>query len=165
MSDFKSTDRAEGETLHLAFEGSIDEDAQFPAVDIGKFKKVVIDLQAVKAINSVGIREWLDWIRPVAEKAEITLQRCPKALVFQFNMVEGFLPAKAHVTSFQVPFYCEKCDKEENVMFNVGKEVSVAGGSLKLSLDVKKAVGCNEGECGMEMDVTEGKYFQFLKRT
>lgn len=164
MSDFKSTSRAEGEVLHLAFEGTIDEDAQFPSVDVSKIKKVVIDLQAVKTINSVGIREWLDWIRPVAEKTEITLARCPKALVFQFNMVEGFLPQKAQVTSFQVPFYCEKCDREESVMFNVGKEVTVASGNLKLSYDIKSAVNCAENECGMEMDVTEGKYFQFLKR-
>lgn len=168
MSEFKSTEKQEGEKLLLAFEGTIDEDVSFPPVDGSKYKKIVIDLKSVKSINSVGIREWLNWFRPLAEKCEITLERCPKAMVFQFNMVDGFLPARTSVSSFYVPFFCEKCDKEENILFAVGKEVKVAGGEVKMDFDAKKADGvCAENAgpaCEIEMDVTESKYFQFLKK-
>lgn len=164
MSEFKSSEKIDGENLLLSFEGTIDEDVQFPGVNAAGHKKVIIDLKGVRSINSVGIREWLNWIRPVADAAEIVLMRCPKALVFQFNMVEGFLPPRATVSSFYVPFFCESCDKEENVLFTVGKEVQVEGGNVKIAFDVKSANICSGQGCEPEMDVTESKYFQFLKK-
>jgi hypothetical protein len=168
MSEFKAHETPEGDVLRLAFEGTIDEDVVFPPVDPSRFKKIVLDLKAVKSINSVGIREWLNWIRPLAEKADFVLEHCPKAVVFQFNMVEGFLPARSTVSSFYVPFYCEKCDKEDSVLFNVGKEIKSNAGKIEIAFDVKAAGICddkaNAASCEMEMDVTEAKYFQFLKR-
>jgi hypothetical protein len=164
VSEFKSTQQIKGSELVLAFEGLIDEDVTFPSVEAGKFATVTIDLASVKAINSVGIREWLNWIKPIAAQSQIQLSRCPKALVFQFNMVEGFLPANSTVISFYVPFFCEKCDKEQNALFTIGKEVSVSGGNLQISFD-KAVLGlCTGPDCELEMDVTEAKYFQFLKR-
>ena len=165
-SEFKFQEKPEGDTLRMMFEGTIDEDVVFPPVDAGRFKKIVLDLKSIKAINSVGIREWLNWIRPLAEKADFVLENCPKAMVFQFNMVEGFLPPKSTVASFFVPFYCEKCDKEDSILFNVGKEVKANAGQLTFAFD--KTTICqdkaNAASCEMEMDVTEAKYFQFLKR-
>lgn len=162
--DFKSTTAKEGEMLLLKFAGSIDEDADFPSVDFSGVSTVRVDLNDVKAINSVGIRGWLDWIRPVSEKAKIELINCPKAMVFQFNMVNGFLPPGTNVLSFYVPFFCEKCDKEANILFTVGKEVIVNGTTLKIDAGDKVKNACTEASCELEMDVTEAKYFQFLKR-
>ena len=163
MSEFKSQTIEDSTNLTLQFSGTIDEDVEFPAVEAGKYDTITLDLKAVKAINSVGIREWLNWIRPLAEKSKFVLENCPKAMVFQFNMVEGFLPPQARVASFYVPFYSESADQEENVLFNVGKEVTADGGNISIKYDAKAAqLG---GVDDMEMDVTEGKYFQFLKRT
>lgn len=162
--EFKSVGQQDGSTLRLKFSGSIDEDAQFPVVETGSANTVEIDLNEIKAINSVGIRGWLDWIRPVAEKSQIRLINCPKAMVFQFNMVNGFLPPGTVVHSFYVPFFCEKYDREENILFTVGKEVVVNGSALKIDVDANAAAGVTEADCQLEMDVTEAKYFQFLKR-
>ncbi|MES2857314.1 MAG: hypothetical protein V4692_15700 [Bdellovibrionota bacterium] len=165
MSAFTSSAQSSGDTLRLTLAGTIDEDVTFPKVEDGPQTKIVIDLKDIKTINSVGIREWLNWIKPLTEKFEIVLENCPKAMVFQFNMVEGFLPPKAKVTSFFVPFYCESCDREDNVLFTVGKEVSGSNGQVKIDFDLPKANLCGKGEpCEVEMDVTEAKYFQFLKR-
>jgi hypothetical protein len=79
-------------------------------------------------------------------------------------MVQGFLPQNTQVSSFYVPFYCEKCDYEGGHLFTVGREVSMEGGNLVVNFDGKAAAECKESECGVEMDVTEAKYFQFLKR-
>lgn len=162
MSEFKSQATENGSNLTLAFTGTIDEDVEFPAVEAGKYQNITLDLKGIKAINSVGIREWLNWIRPLAEKSNFTLENCPKAMVFQFNMVEGFLPPRSKVASFYVPFYSESADQEENVLFQVGREVTNDGGTISIKYDPKAAnLG---GVDDMEMDVTEGKYFQFLKR-
>jgi hypothetical protein len=162
MSEFKSTSNENGSNVTLAFQGTIDEDVEFPSVATGKYSTITLDLKGVKAINSVGIREWLNWIRPLAESSKFVLENCPKAMVFQFNMVEGFLPPKSQVSSFFVPFYSESADQEENVLFHVGKEVTSTGGNIAINYDPKAAkLG---GVDDMEMDVTEGKYFQFLKR-
>jgi hypothetical protein len=162
--EFQSTQKLEGNVLHLSFMGTIDEDTNFPEVDLNGVSSVQLDLNGIKSINSVGIREWLDWIRPVAEKTDIVLENCPKSMVFQFNMVDGFLPPRSSVKSFFVPFFCESCDKEQNLLFNVGREVRAEGGNVTIDFDAKQASGCAEGSCGLEMDVTEAKYFQFLKK-
>jgi hypothetical protein len=165
MSNFNSAAQLSGDTLRLNLSGTIDEDVTFPKIEDGPQKQIVLDLKDIKTINSVGIREWLNWIKPLSDKYEIVLENCPKAMVFQFNMVEGFLPPKAKVTSFFVPFYCESCDREDNVLFTVGKEVSGSNGAVKIDFDLQKANLCGKGEpCEVEMDVTEAKYFQFLKR-
>ncbi len=164
MSDFKHTAKLNGDTLNLVFEGAIDEDTDFPPVDLNSVKKVVIDLNGIRAINSVGIREWLAWIRPVAQAATITLERCPKSMVLQFNMVDGFLPPKAKVSSFYVPYFCEKCDFEGSHLFTMGKDVTNGPNGPVINFNAKAASSCSDAACGIELDVSEAKYFQFLKR-
>ncbi len=164
MSDFKFQEKTDGEALLLIFEGVIDEESKFPSVDTAKHKRIMVDLKGIRSINSVGIREWLNWIRPVSETTQIVFLKTPKALVFQMNMVEGFLPKNGTVKSFYVPFYCEACDKEENVLFTVGQEVQVTPGNYTITYDVKKANLCAKPNCEMEMDASESKYFQFLKK-
>lgn len=164
MSDFKHTAKLNGATLNLALEGSIDEDAEFPVVDTNTVKSVIIDLNGIRAINSVGIREWLAWIRPLSQGVAITLERCPKAMVLQFNMVDGFLPPKAKVSSFYVPYFCEKCDFEGSHLFTMGKHVTNGPNGPVISFNAKAASNCSQADCGIEIDVSEAKYFQFIKR-
>lgn len=164
MSEFKSSQQKEEQVLKIALFGTIDEDVVFPNVSLEGVKTVALDLEGVRTINSVGIREWLNWITPISEKVELVLSRCPKALVFQFNMVEGFLPSRAKVLSFYVPYFCEKCDREDNVLFSVGQDIQIVGGVVQVTKDVKATSACKGPDCELEMDVTESKYFQFLKK-
>ena len=165
MSSLKTEQKNENGSLVLSLTGAIDEDTEFAAVDTSSASAIIVDLNGVKSINSVGIREWLNWIRPLAEQKPLTLRNCPKSIVFQLNMVEGFLPKGGKVASFYVPYYCEKCDKESNILFNLGKEVSVDAGQVKVNFAISgSATGCAETPCQMEMDAAEAKYFQFLKK-
>ena len=146
----------DGKTL-LNFCGQIDEDANFPEVqDWGS--EVFIDLKEVTAINSIGIRAWIMWFANL-ESTQLIFMNCPKALVMQMNMVEGFLPAQSKVESLQVPFYCEDCDEEVDVIFHVGKEIQVSGEEVTLHFD--KSSICS-GDCDPELDVSEAKFFRFL---
>lgn len=165
MNAFKVSERVDGDSLHLSLSGMIDEDSAFPEIQGAKFREVHIDLKEVSAINSIGIREWMDWLRPLSESSSVHLWNCTKPLVFQFNMVEGFLPAKARVRSFFVPHFCEKCDQEANVLVNVERELSVQNERVEIHVNAAEAVSCRQKPCGLEMDISEAKYFQFLKRS
>lgn len=139
------------------FCGQIDEETVFPEVS-GMAPEAFVDLKEVSSINSVGIRAWILWFGNYTE-THFTFVNCPKALVMQMNMVEGFLPVKHDVQSLQVPFFCEECDEEKEVLFHVGKEIIVQDGQVKLNYD--KAGICGDG-CDPELDVSEVKFFRFL---
>lgn len=149
-------EQLDGKTL-LKFCGQIDEEAAFPNVkDWGS--SMYIDLGQVTAINSIGIRGWIMWFAQL-EGVQMTFLNCPKALVMQMNMVEGFLPTQAQVKSLQVPFFCEECDEEVDVVFEVGKEIQVTADGVQLNYDKSKI--CKDGN-EPELDVSEVKYFRFL---
>lgn len=145
-----------GKTL-LKFCGPIDEEAVFPAIsDWGA--EIFIDLSEVTSINSIGIRAWIMWFGELSD-VSFKFLNCPKALVMQMNMVEGFLPAGSQVESLQVPFYCEDCDEEKEVLFEVGKQIQVENGTVKIDFDKSSICG---PDCDPELDVNEAKFFRFL---
>ena len=139
------------------FCGQIDEETVLPDVS-DMPADAVIDLKEVSSINSVGIRAWINWFGKFPE-THFSFVNCPKALVMQMNMVEGFLPPKHDVITLQVPFFCEDCDEEKDVLMTVGKEIVVEGESVKLNYD--KSSIC-KGDCDPELDVSEVKFFRFL---
>lgn len=139
------------------FVGNIDENASFPIIDTLS-GEVWIDLQNVKSINSVGIRAWIKWFSSF-EQVNFVFQNCPKAIVMQMNMVEGFLVENSRVESIQVPFYCESCDEDIEMLFHVGREVNIVNGEVELTYD--KSSVCPDGS-EPELDVNKVKYFKFL---
>ncbi len=156
MGQFKVTKGSSGDTLFLAFEGSVDEDAVFSGIQVESAGKVVLDLEKITSINSCGIREWIKWIKTLPSSASLTYKKCPKVIVDQINMVAGFLPENARVESFYVPYFSEDTGNEKMVLFTNGKEFTNSG--------VNAPEGIKDELTGdlMEMDVIEAKYFKFL---
>lgn len=147
---------SEGGKVVLQLKGNIDEDANFAPPDIAGAGAVVLDLEGVNAINSVGIREWIKWVKAFPTTLQLSVRKCPKIIVDQINMVAGFLPTHAVVESFFVPYYSDSSGNEKMVLFENGKEFS--NGEVNAPPEVKD----DSGEV-MEMDVIEAKYFKFLK--
>jgi hypothetical protein len=145
-----------GDTLNVVMAGSIDEDADFTQFNITGAGQVDIEMSGLKSINSCGIREWIKWMS-TAPAAAITFNKCPKVIVDQINMVDGFLPGNAKVNSFFVPYYNDDAGSEKNVLFRYGSEFS--DGGVHPPGEVKD----DEGN-PMEMDVIESKYFKFIKK-
>jgi hypothetical protein len=154
---FALNQKPEGDKLTIAVTGGIDEDANFQPVDPGPAGAVVLDLNGVTAINSVGIREWIKWVKSFPPAVKLSVRNCPKIIVDQINMVAGFLPAGTRIDSFYVPYYSDATGNEKMVLFQNGKEFK-DDGSLEFPAEVKD----DSGEA-MEMDVIEAKYFKFLK--
>lgn len=145
-----------GEKLNLTLAGSIDEDTDFNQIPFGGAKEIEIKMGGVKSINSCGIREWIKWIS-TAGGANIQWHECPKVIVDQINMVDGFLPNNAKVLSFFVPYYNDEMGSEKNVLFRFGTEFTAN------SVTPPASVKDDEGNL-MEMDVIEAKYFKFIKK-
>jgi len=153
---FSVSKKTEGDKLVLEVKGNVDEDANFTPPDLGSSTVVALDLEGVTAINSVGIREWIKWVKTMPASVKLSVRKCPKIIVDQINMVAGFLPQGTTIESFYVPYYADSSGSEKMVLFENDKEFK--GGELFAPAEVKD----DSGEV-MEMDVIEAKYFKFLK--
>jgi hypothetical protein len=156
MGKFDIKVEKSGANFKVEVAGTIDEDVDFNVYSLSGAQAIDMNLGNVKSINSCGIREWIKWINTVGP-AQVTYRECPKVIVDQINMVQGFLPANGKVTSFYVPFYNDESGSEKNILFKLGEQYDDAGG-LKVP-----SVKDDEGH-DMEMDVVEAKYFKFLKK-
>ncbi len=148
--------KPEGNIAVIFVKGGIDEDASFVAPNLGSAAEVNLDLEGVTAINSVGIREWIKWIKAFPTSLKLSVRHCPKIIVDQINMVAGFLPDGTIIESFYVPYYSDASGDERMVLFMNGKEFN--GSEVTPPSEVKD----DSGEV-MEIDVIEAKYFKFLK--
>jgi hypothetical protein len=154
MGKFEVKKEQVGAQIKMKFVGIIDEDVDFKDFSIAQVGELVVDLQDLKSINSCGIREWIKWLGE-NPSGKIEFQNCPKVIVDQINMVEGFLPKNGTVKSFYVPYFNEDSGTEKNVLFRYGTEFTEAG--VNPPPEVK-----DDGGEAMEMDVIETKYFKFI---
>lgn len=144
------------DTLKVNMVGTIDEDVDFTQFNIAGNPNIEVELSGLKSINSCGIREWIKWMGS-ASGSKISFSNCPKVIVDQINMVEGFLPSGGKVESFFVPYYNDDSGSEKNVLFRYGTEFT------DTTVSPPASVKDDEGN-EMEMDVIESKYFKFIKK-
>lgn len=156
MGKFEMKMEKNGTEIKATVIGTIDEDVDFTPHTLAGATSVDLYLGALKSINSCGIRDWIKWMS-TAGSAKIRFFECPKIIVDQINMVQGFLPAQGSVVSFFVPFYSDEAGTEKNVLFTHGAEFNDQG--IAKIPEVK-----DESGNVMEMDVVEAKYFKFLKK-
>lgn len=142
--------------LVVQLAGSIDEDADFTKLPLSGNAQIEVEMGGLKNINSCGIREWIKWLGS-AGSAQIDFVNCPKVIVDQINMVDGFLPLTGRVLSFYVPYYNDATGTEKNVLFRYGTDFTETGVTPP---EVVKDEKGNE----MEMDVVFAKYFKFLNK-
>lgn len=135
--------------------GSIDENFNQFTKDIPKTGEVEISLQALKSINSTGIREWIKLMQSIPG-AQISFTNCPKIFIDQVNMVSGFIPTSSKVLSFYVPYYNEDLDKEALVLYKFGENYT--SNSVQVQDHHKDAQGNM-----FELDVVKAKYFKFIQ--
>ncbi len=164
MSGFKVTKKIDDNMkTRLQIDGSMDEYSDYTAIETQFTDEVVFDFNNVEHINSTGIKHWVQWVSVIVDKnpnLKFCFVNCPKPIVDQINMVDGFLPPGSVVKSFKVPYFCEVCDKDVTRTFVLGREYSFDEGRLILNIPDNT---CDRSDCEMEPDVVEQKYFKFLK--
>jgi anti-anti-sigma regulatory factor len=142
----------QGDNVHLRLAGSLDESAQLPAYPDGILGRLIVDLEQLNMINSMGIRKWVDWTKTIRCKGGMTLIKCSTAVVTQLNVLYGFLPPDAKVESFFVPYHCDHCGHEEAFLW-------VVSGQQPENTRV-----CPKCADMMEIEVIRERYFSFLKK-
>lgn len=154
MEKFKFEQVTKDDKRTVFLRGAIDEDTNFtPLIKLGG--NLVLNFKGITAINSCGIRSWVNFLKDLGE-IEVTYEECPPLIVRQMNMVPSFL-GKAHVSSVYVPYICDECENERIVLITEDKFKSG-------NVQVEETIVCDKCKKGeMEFDGQPKQYFAFSK--
>ena len=144
-----------GEICEVVLAGVIDDSFPADKLVLPADKAIEINLNDVKMINSLGIREWIKFVNSIQSK-NVSITHCPKIFIDQVNMVQGFLPTLFKIKSFYVPYFNEDDDLEKSVLYVSGKDFGDG------FLNVQSTINHESGTV-LDIDVMEQKYFKFLK--
>lgn len=141
----------------LRLDGVIDEhnglDATVEA--LGADRALLVDLGGIHRINSVGVRDWVAWLRRLRERfTTVVLFDCPPAIMNEVNLVKNFAEG-AVIATFQAPYYCDRCGKEE-----VRDLDAVA--MRRDGVRTAPPFPCGEPACANALDDAEESYFAFF---
>ncbi len=142
----------------VRLDGVIDEHNELSALldPVGTGATLLVDLGGIKRLNSVGVRDWVNWLRALKPRwKQLVLFDCPPPVMNELNFIKNFAEG-AHITTFAVPLFCPLCNKEESRIFETaGLRV---GGRVKLP-----NFACGKPVCENAIDDDEESYFGFLE--
>jgi CheY-like chemotaxis protein len=101
----------ETERTRVVLKGDITEATSFRDLESAMVGRVDFDLSQVRYMNSLGVREWVEFLR----KSPIhgyEFHACSVPFVLQASMVDDVL-GRGTVTSFFAPYHCDRCDHHE----------------------------------------------------
>ena len=150
---FEVVEKDHSKTILLS--GVIDEDTNFTPILKFTDAPLVFNFKDVASINSCGIRTWVNFLKELGP-TETHYEMCTPLIVRQMNMVPSFL-GKAHVNSVYVPYVCEECDTEKEILVNEDKFKK----GLVTIAETIPCESCGKGE--MELDGHPKQYFAFAK--
>jgi len=79
---------------------------------------VVFDLGGVERITSFGVREWLQMLATLQDRAKkVYFAQCSEAVVNQLSMIRKFA-GNAQVVSFFAPYLCDSCGEQFERLFD-----------------------------------------------
>lgn len=138
--------------------GPINEETEVQLTQLGAKlgKQVVFNFKQVSAINSLGVRAWVNFIRVVAAERTLVFEECSPEIVNQINMIPNF-KANAQIRSVYGTFFCGSCSHQQNELFEAGKTLP-KGGDIKLP-----PVKCQKCGSAMEFEEVEDAFFAFAK--
>jgi anti-anti-sigma regulatory factor len=107
----------------LTLDGEMDDRATLSDLTDQLADNVIVDLGGVRFINSVGVREWILFLRALEDEGRrIVLRNCSEPMVHQMNMVvEARGPAE--IESFYAPYLCETCAGEASIVLDVASHL------------------------------------------
>lgn len=149
-------DSSDSSALKVFLTGELREDSQLPEL-LDSGPKLMINLDLVTGLNSVGTRIWCRWLGEANEKfSEIIIEEAPMLFVKAFGQIQGALTKKCKVGSLKVPYYSDSLGENKNVTVRLGEHYSFDGPYALPK--VNDSLGQP-----MEIDVIEDSYFSFLK--
>lgn len=151
----------DGLQILVKLQGNLMEpDAKFPKPIDKPGTAYVVNLDELSAINSIGIRAFMNWMRELGD-VPVTFMNCPKFFIDQVNMVVDFIPRHARVHSFYVPFYSEATESDKMVLYRTGLEFLRSDGKMHVRHPQKVLDSAGNA---MELDVISDRFFKFLEK-
>lgn len=142
--------------MRVVFAGEVREDSAMPELEESG-EKIIVNLDQVTGLNSVGTRLWCRWVADASNKyGEVLIEEAPMLFVKAFSQIQGALNKKCKVNSLKVPYYADSSGETKNVTVKLGEHYFP---DRPLALpEIKDSTGET-----MEVDVIEDAYFAFLK--
>lgn len=144
-----------GVTL-VRFDGVLDEtaelDQQLASVSN---RKVLFHLARVDGIRSAGVRDWIRWVQGLEARGNsLFFVQCSPPVVVQVNRLTNFCGEHGQVVSFEAPYYCTSCHREQRE--------ALFSAHLNAPAAVPTAF-CERCGDALEFDDLVDGYFQFLR--
>jgi len=137
----------------IAIAGEVDEASDFTPI-MRMTGRAVIDLGAVKRINSMGVHNWITFVRHCEKVGvDLTFERCPPVLVGQMSMIRNFMGTEPHVRSVLVPYSCPACGRAHEEL------LVIAAGAA-----VQPTVACPSCKSSMQLEELPETYDEVLRR-
>ena len=96
------------ERTRVVIKGDITEATRFDDLLPVMVGRVDFDLSQVRYMNSLGVREWVEFLRKAPAQG-YEFHACSVAFILQASLVEG-VTGRGTVSSFFAPYACERCD-------------------------------------------------------
>ncbi|OFZ17718.1 MAG: hypothetical protein A2Z20_00370 [Bdellovibrionales bacterium RBG_16_40_8] len=144
--------------------GTIDESVNFKIIKPKNEAQLILDLKGINRLNSLGLRNWVQWMRFLNPHAGIVLRNCPNVVVHQINILDGFLPEHSIIESIEIPYTCDGCGHQTTYLAVRGRDYfeATADKAEQVSLPLqRKCVSCGDQA---EADIMVAKHFRFLRR-
>ena len=106
--------------------------------------RITIDTSDVTFVNSVGMREWIRFLRALRAEHPVTLERVADVLMTQMNMIRE-LAGSVQISSFHAQYVCASCGHESAPVVD-----AIANADALRALKAPK-LPCPE--CGAAMDL------------
>ena len=142
--------------LEIVLSGVVNEHVNYTMANQLKYPRMVFDFEHVRAINSHGIRNWVNFIRKFSG-SKIIYERCPAVIIDAINMVQQ-MQHGVEVNSFYMPFVCRVCNKEDKKLVT-RVEAKVTGFIDSLN-EMYSCITCGRY---LEFQDDESVYFEFLE--
>ncbi len=144
------------ELITVAFDGALTEGVQIALHDVtsrlpSQPVRIRFDMAGIRQVNSIGIREWLTFVRGIEKKHALVFAECPAEFMGFALMVPGIVGA-GRVESFSCVFRCLTC-RTTSVARLLGGEVRANGLGVR---------NCNICGSELESEVSDGPDLQAI---
>ncbi|MBI2603487.1 MAG: hypothetical protein HYW48_10575 [Deltaproteobacteria bacterium] len=142
----------------IFFSGKINEDAEVSLAELNEKvgDRCIFNLKEIEAINSLGVRAWINFLRNFEQNRQIIFEECPPGIVNQFNMIPSF-KGKATIRSLYAGYICENCGLTKMELFKEGENLPRNVGATPLP-----EVKCSNCGKTMELEELEDEYFGWI---
>jgi hypothetical protein len=136
------------------FHGNVDESFQFKKLPPPTTNLVEFELEGIQNFNSVGIREWIRFMKSIPSSSKIVFKNCSIPMMDEINMVPDCL-GHASIESFFAPYYCKDHGESK-------KLISIIKHASELNSGKAPHFTCNTCNKNLEFDALEESYFLFF---